>query len=251
MSIITNDTRNNMAVVVRIEGKKYYKVHRVMLPDGSQLTFEQNKKDIAQRAGGVDNNSGLSPTANVFSKNNIIEKNENVKPDLFSTKEIRTDIDIDVAEEYIKINRELEKENAKLKELVKLQKERARQQGKITNGKIIRPSSISAQAVLLKKQYGISGVKGNTELEALLKTYYDYVIDHADTDDINLFTLEQTMRQAKPVSDWIISKMGDKQQFNGAYDELNALNDIDLERVIRYIEVYRSTVVGVYTKYYK
>ena len=152
MSIITNDTRNNMAVVVRIEGKKYYKVHRVMLPDGSQLTFEQNKKDIAQTAGRNDEHYGLSPTANVFSDNNISEKIENVKPDLFSTKEIRTDIDIDVAEEYIKINKELAKENAKLKELVKLQRERVMQQGKITNGKIVRPSSISAQAVLLKKQ---------------------------------------------------------------------------------------------------
>lgn len=71
MSITINGIRNNMAVVVRIEGKKYYKVHRVVLPDGSQLTFEQNKKDIAQTAGGVDNNSGLSPTANVFSDNNM------------------------------------------------------------------------------------------------------------------------------------------------------------------------------------
>lgn len=101
MSITINGIRNNMAVVVRTEGKKYYKVHRVVLPDGSQLTFEQNKKDIAQRAGGVDNNSGLSPTANVFFEINIPHKIEEVKPDLFSTKEIRTDIDIDVAEKYI------------------------------------------------------------------------------------------------------------------------------------------------------
>ncbi|MGP1544622.1 MAG: hypothetical protein ACTTIO_06735, partial [Candidatus Fimenecus sp.] len=107
--ITINGIRNNMAVVVRIEGKKYYKVHRVVLPDGSQLTFEQNKKDTAHSAGGVDNNSGLSQKANVFSDNNISEKTEEVKPDLFSTKEIRTDIDVDVAEEYIKINRELEK----------------------------------------------------------------------------------------------------------------------------------------------
>ncbi|MGP1543333.1 MAG: hypothetical protein ACTTIO_00005, partial [Candidatus Fimenecus sp.] len=100
-------------------------------------------------------------------------------------------------------------------------------------------SSISAQAVLLKKQYGISGVKGNTELEALLKTYYDYVIDHADTDDITLFTLEKTMQQAKPVSDWIISKMENKQQINSVDEELNTFNDIDLERSIknRYIDV--------------
>ncbi|MGP1361388.1 MAG: hypothetical protein ACTTK5_03040 [Candidatus Fimenecus sp.] len=101
MSITINGTINNMAVVVRIEGKKYYKVHSVVLPDGSQLTFEQNKKDIAQRAGRNDEHYGLSPTANVFSKNNIILNSDNVKPDLFSTKEIPTDIDIDIAEEYI------------------------------------------------------------------------------------------------------------------------------------------------------
>lgn len=106
------------------------------------------------------------------------------------------------------------------------------QPGKITNGKIIRPSSISAQAVLLKKKHDISGTKGNAELEALLKTYYDYVIDHADTDDITLFTLEETMKQAKPVSDWIISKIEDKQQLNSTYEELNALYNIDLERSV-------------------
>ena len=59
-----NGVRGNMAVVVRSEGKNYYKVHRLVLPDGSQFSFNK-KGDIAERAGGVENNSSLSPTDNI------------------------------------------------------------------------------------------------------------------------------------------------------------------------------------------
>lgn len=68
-----NGVRGNMAVVVRQEGENYYKVHRLILPNGAKFIF-QRKGDIAETAGGVDNNSGLSPTDNI--SNNIIPENE-------------------------------------------------------------------------------------------------------------------------------------------------------------------------------
>jgi len=64
-----NGQRGNMAVVVRQEDKNYYKVHRLLMPDGSQFIFEE-KRDISETAGGVNKNSGLSPTDNV-SNNSI------------------------------------------------------------------------------------------------------------------------------------------------------------------------------------
>jgi hypothetical protein len=72
-----NKQRGNMAVVVRQENKSYYKVHRLLMPDGSQFVLDK-KGDIAERAGGVDNNSGLSPTDNV-SKHSIPNSSKNVK----------------------------------------------------------------------------------------------------------------------------------------------------------------------------
>lgn len=65
-----NGQRGNLAVVVRQEGKNYYKVHRLIMPDGKQFVLYKNKEDIAETVGGVENGSGLSPTDNVF--NNII-----------------------------------------------------------------------------------------------------------------------------------------------------------------------------------
>ena len=74
--IVLNGQRGNLAVVVRQEGKNYYKVHRLLMPDGSQFIFN-TKRDIAETAGGVNNNSGLSPTDNV-SDNSIPDSSENV-----------------------------------------------------------------------------------------------------------------------------------------------------------------------------
>ena len=62
--VVVNGQRGNMAAVVRQEGKNYYKVHRLLMPDGSQLILN-NKRDIAETVGGVNNNSGLSPTDNI------------------------------------------------------------------------------------------------------------------------------------------------------------------------------------------
>lgn len=75
--VMINGQRGNMAAVVRQEDKNYYKVHRLIMPDGSHFVLDE-KRDTAERAGGVDNNSGLSPTDNV-SNTSIPNLAENVK----------------------------------------------------------------------------------------------------------------------------------------------------------------------------
>ena len=67
-----NGVRGNMAVVVRQTGKNYYKAHRIVMPDGTQMLLDE-KRDTAETAGGVENNSGLSPTDNVST--DIISQN--------------------------------------------------------------------------------------------------------------------------------------------------------------------------------
>ena len=64
--VAINGQRGNLAVVVRKEGKNYYKAHRIVMPDGSQFVIANKKEDIAETAGGVKKDSGLSPTDNVF-----------------------------------------------------------------------------------------------------------------------------------------------------------------------------------------
>lgn len=65
--VVVNGVRGNMAVVVRIESKSksYYKVHRIIMTDGSEFSFENKNRDIAERAPGNHNDSSLSPTANI------------------------------------------------------------------------------------------------------------------------------------------------------------------------------------------
>ncbi len=95
--VIINGVRGNMAVVVRNERKSYYKVHRIVMPDGSQFSLENEKRDIAERAGRNHEESVLSPADNIStdsiprgqaeSQENLSGKGEAAKPDTkFSLK---------------------------------------------------------------------------------------------------------------------------------------------------------------------
>ncbi len=69
-----NGVRGNMAVVVRKADANYFKVHRLVMPDGTQFILDK-KRNIAETAGGVKDNSSLSPTVNISNTN--IPKREN------------------------------------------------------------------------------------------------------------------------------------------------------------------------------
>lgn len=70
-----NGERGNLAVVVRQEGKNYYKIHRILSPDGA--LFEIKNRDTAERAGVNTNDLHLSPADNV-SKDTIPSSEQNV-----------------------------------------------------------------------------------------------------------------------------------------------------------------------------
>lgn len=80
--VFINGIRGNLAVVVRVEGENYYKVHRILMPDGTK--FETKKEDNAETAGRVTSNTGLSPTDNVFN-NSISNSSENVNSSFYQS----------------------------------------------------------------------------------------------------------------------------------------------------------------------
>ena len=71
--VTVGDTTGYMAVVIREEGKNYFKLHRVFMPDGSLFEFQKTKRSNAETAGLRDAN--LSPT-NVTSNNSIPQKSD-------------------------------------------------------------------------------------------------------------------------------------------------------------------------------
>lgn len=89
--VTVGDITGYMAVVIREEGKNYFKLHRVFMPDGSLFEFQETKRSNAETAGLRDAN--LSPT-NVTSTNSIPQKS-----DLSTPFEKKYDLADDVAEE--------------------------------------------------------------------------------------------------------------------------------------------------------
>lgn len=91
--VVINAQRGNLAVVVRQENRNYYKVHRIVMPDGAAF-FLENEGDIAEPAGQVVNNADLSPTVNVST--NSIPENAPVVNQNLSTPDSNTSFIDDV-----------------------------------------------------------------------------------------------------------------------------------------------------------
>lgn len=73
LPVTVGNTTGYMAVVIREEGKKYFKLHRVFMPDGSLFEFTETKKSNAETAG--LQNANVSPT-NVASNSSISQKTD-------------------------------------------------------------------------------------------------------------------------------------------------------------------------------
>lgn len=93
--IIMDENRYNMAVIIRKQDKNYYKVHKIMLPDGATMSFE-NKENSAERAGLTENGADLSP-ADAVSTNNISSPDEIVNPENLTPSQ-RRDIEYNYLE---------------------------------------------------------------------------------------------------------------------------------------------------------
>ena len=74
-----NDTRGNMAVVVRETSKNHYDMHRIVMPDGSAFTFaEKTNAETGSTAAKSSKDALTQPTAST-SKVSIPADGENVK----------------------------------------------------------------------------------------------------------------------------------------------------------------------------
>ena len=78
-----NGTRGNMGVVVNVRNGKYY-THRILLPDGTQFVFDNQKADREPSRGVVTSDS-LAKTTGSASENKIADKSVSVNSNLGRT----------------------------------------------------------------------------------------------------------------------------------------------------------------------
>lgn len=161
--VVINGQRGNMAVVVRRDNNNYYKAHRLLMPDGTQFILD-NKKDIAETVGEVENNLGLSPTDNVF-EDSIHDSNKKSKV----RKSDRTESNVyDVMGE----NERVESEDTKIKEDVE-RLEEYRSIGKKAGNFSVKDSQLKAVA---KHFLNISNSKyAESSLVEDIKNLYNYL----------------------------------------------------------------------------
>lgn len=124
----------------------------------------------------------------------IKENSENVSENEYSD---RDPIDI---EQYKKVNRQLEKETAKLKEDVNDLKELVKLQRKVTHGQVLKPSSLDAVTRKIMRE---SNAKGDTkEFSRLLSDVYQYIIKGQDV------TWDGIKEKAQPAVQWLMNHEG-------------------------------------------
>jgi hypothetical protein len=91
-----NGVRGNMAVTIKETNKYKYKMHRILLPDGSMFEFLDNEKNSSYNDGTVDDNVNGSPSIATVSNNSISENKPIVKNSLggnASDTQVKSDTD--------------------------------------------------------------------------------------------------------------------------------------------------------------
>lgn len=77
--VVINGVRGNMGVVVKETTEKFYRVHRILMPDGSEFEFNENKNTGRGRAEGLADDGTLLQLTSSVSENSIADAGENVK----------------------------------------------------------------------------------------------------------------------------------------------------------------------------
>ena len=127
--------RKNMAVVVRIEGKNYYKLHRVFSPDGG--VFEYKKESNTERMAATT--SVVDTSTDTASKNNI--------PHIgIKSQEQNSDRMTESVYDKMGETKRLEKDNARLKKDLANLRERLSIEGKVTGGTAVLSKDVSVIA---------------------------------------------------------------------------------------------------------
>lgn len=132
--------------------------------------------------------------ARAFVNSKSKENSENISENMFSG---RDPIDI---EQYKKVNRQLEKENAELKEDVVALKELVKLQRKVTHGQVLKPSSLDAVSRKIMRE---SNAKGDTkEFSRLISDVYQYIINGQDV------TWDGIIEKSQPAVQWLLNHEG-------------------------------------------
>ena len=85
--VVINGVRGNMAAVIRLDGENnYYKVHRILMPDGSSFVYE-NKISNAETAEWPQNNETTLSPADVAYNDIVSQNDEDVKYKLPTAEE--------------------------------------------------------------------------------------------------------------------------------------------------------------------
>ena len=230
--VIINENRANVGVVVREDRNRYYKTHRVILPDGSQLVFENNiKKGSNTETKGADINLRLSST-DITSTNSLSQISENVN-NKFSEKIGKA--------EYENVIKSLEKDNAALRDDINDLKELVKLQGKVTHGEVFTKTSVEAVAKKLARDFGMKG--GKTELVKMLNEYYSSIASSASDSNLNF---ADVMENALPIARYI----------NENIPEVNVLDD-QAQEILDYLktskislnELQKQEVASAYDSY--
>ena len=111
-----------------------------------------------------------------------------------------------------KVLEALEKQNAKLKEDVSYLRELVRLQGKVTDGKVFRKSSIEAAASVLMGNAKARGDKA--ELAKLLEVFYDHI---AGSEELSW---ESVIEAAQPAVDWLMEHEAVRKELDGFAQEV-------------------------------
>lgn len=125
---------------IESRSKSYYKVHRIIMPDGAEFSFEKNR-DIAERAPGNNIQSSLSPTDNISTHS--LPRGQAGSQDKLSLKPASG-----ISEEL----RELIEENEKYKALIgKLNRQLYALQKKVVDPKGVRKLARDVRAEFRSK----------------------------------------------------------------------------------------------------
>ncbi len=78
--VVLNGQRGNMAAVVKMTSKNFYKIHRILMPDGTAFELKDAKKAEPTPAGGVTNTGSLAAPISSASGDMVTQPSVDVNP---------------------------------------------------------------------------------------------------------------------------------------------------------------------------
>ena len=144
-------------------------------------------------------------------------------------------------DEYEKVIKSLEKDNAALREDVNDLKELVKVQGKVTHGEVFTKTSVEAVAKKLARDFGMRGEK--TELVKMLNEYYSSIASSASDSNLNFTDI---MENALPIAQYINENI---PEINVLDDQAQAILDYLKTSKISLNELQKQEVASAYDSY--